>query len=186
MSPQGQIVSQRADRKYKEVHREEVRISDRERKRRPENKEKSKAYRQTEEWKQANLKARKRYRQTAKGKASDKRNDRKRSQTPKRKEQRREIDNRHRVKKMNLPGSHTNEEWTALCKLFDCRCVKCGNKFPLERLTRDHIIPVSMPGSTDNIENIQPLCLPCNAGKGNHYVADYRDKPIYWQQLPLL
>lgn len=203
MSPQGQIVSQRADRKYKEVHREEARIKDRERQQRPEYKEKSKIRMQTEEWKQANREAQKRYRPTPKGKANRERQYQKRFQTQKYKEMRQRAEkryrqtvkgklrttkgsNKYRIKKLNLPGSHTNGEWIALCKLFDCRCVKCGNQFALEKLTRDHIIPVSFPGSSDNIENIQPLCHSCNSSKGNHYVADYRNKPIYWQQLPLL
>jgi 5-methylcytosine-specific restriction endonuclease McrA len=40
-------------------------------------------------------------------------------------------------------------------------------------LTRDHIIPLGLPGASDSIDNIQPLCGPCNARKGRS-VKDYR------------
>ena len=41
-------------------------------------------------------------------------------------------------------------------------CVKCKSA---ESLTMDHIIPVKLGGS-DDIENLQTLCKPCNSSKG--------------------
>ena len=79
---------------------------------------------------------------------------------------------RHNMKRA-LPGSHTPAEWKALCERFDNRCVRCGEKRPL---TRDHVIPVSMPGSSDAIENIQPMCSPCTSMK-HCQTIDYRGKP---------
>jgi 5-methylcytosine-specific restriction endonuclease McrA len=52
------------------------------------------------------------------------------------------------------------------------RCLCCGAS---EALTADHVIPVSKGGSS-NIENIQPLCLPCNTRKGAR-IIDYRKGP---------
>ena len=66
-------------------------------------------------------------------------------------------------------GSYTPAEWQALCKSHGFCCVRCGKK---RRLTADHIIPVSKGGSS-YIENIQPLCMPCNSSKGVATV-DYR------------
>jgi 5-methylcytosine-specific restriction endonuclease McrA len=41
-------------------------------------------------------------------------------------------------------------------------CVRCKSK---ENLTMDHIVPVKLGGS-DDIENLQALCKPCNSSKG--------------------
>jgi 5-methylcytosine-specific restriction endonuclease McrA len=42
-------------------------------------------------------------------------------------------------------------------------CIECGTT---ERLTIDHIAPVSLGGS-DDISNLQTLCGSCNSRKGN-------------------
>lgn len=44
---------------------------------------------------------------------------------------------------------------------FSCR--RCGSS---EQLSVDHIIPVSRAG-TDDLDNLQTLCQPCNNKKGN-------------------
>jgi 5-methylcytosine-specific restriction endonuclease McrA len=59
-------------------------------------------------------------------------------------------------------GHHSRAEWLALLEAVGHRCVRCGRK---DRLTRDHVIPLSK-GGDDRIENIQPLCHWCNARKG--------------------
>lgn len=60
-----------------------------------------------------------------------------------------------------LLGHHTESEWLALLATFDGACATCGVR---DRITRDHIIPLSKGGS-DLIENIQPLCVSCNCKK---------------------
>jgi 5-methylcytosine-specific restriction endonuclease McrA len=69
---------------------------------------------------------------------------------------------RHRTAKKSNGGSFTAAEWTALCKHYHNRCLRCGKR---RKLTADHVIPVSKGGSS-NISNIQPLCGPCNSSKG--------------------
>lgn len=69
-------------------------------------------------------------------------------------------------------GSYTQEEWENLCATYNHRCIKCGLKRPL---AADHVIPVLLGGSS-NIDNIQPLCGPCNSIKGAK-TRDYRDRP---------
>lgn len=59
-------------------------------------------------------------------------------------------------------GSHTPQEWDAVCELYLRRCASCQS---VSRLEKDHIIPVSKGGS-NSIDNIQPLCRSCNARKG--------------------
>jgi hypothetical protein len=61
-------------------------------------------------------------------------------------------------------GSHTIGEWETLKSQYNWVCPSCGRAEPDISLTRDHIIPVSKGGS-NNIENIQPLCLSCNVSK---------------------
>jgi 5-methylcytosine-specific restriction endonuclease McrA len=69
-------------------------------------------------------------------------------------------------------GKHTLKEWEQLKKKFNYCCAACGRQEPFtdlwyEKLTEDHIIPVSK-GGTNYIDNIQPLCIICNCKKGNH------------------
>lgn len=59
-------------------------------------------------------------------------------------------------------GSFTEKEWLDLCKKVGGKCVCCG---VFEHLSVDHISPISKGGRND-IQNIQPLCLPCNLKKG--------------------
>lgn len=87
----------------------------------------------------------------------------------------REKTNRRRMLKLSIPGSHTTAEWESLCKQFKNLCVKCGEKRPL---TRDHVIPITRPGSSDFIANIQPLCKSCNSRKFNTAAIDYRLTPF--------
>lgn len=80
------------------------------------------------------------------------------------------IKNRRRAAKAGVNGSYTAEEFEALCEQYDNRCLRCGQD-DIE-LTADHVIPLSEGGSND-ISNIQPLCLDCNMSKGTKS-TDYR------------
>lgn len=73
----------------------------------------------------------------------------------------------------SIPGSFTDEEWQALKAKYDYTCLCCGKKEPEITLQVDHIIPLSKPGCTHNIDNIQPLCGSCNSRK-HREVIDYR------------
>lgn len=74
-----------------------------------------------------------------------------------------------REKAAAAKGTHTIFEWLALCAEFDQRCVRCGDRDPL---TKDHILAISKGGS-NAIDNIQPLCAPCNSAKGSYDRTDY-------------
>lgn len=65
--------------------------------------------------------------------------------------------------------TYTDEEWIGLRDFYDNRCLRCGST---EALVPDHVIPPSR-GGTNDISNIQPLCLPCNSSKGDN-TTDYR------------
>ena len=78
---------------------------------------------------------------------------------------------KRKARKAGLPGHFTAAEFSALCEKYNNRCVCCGKK---RKLTADHVIPITWKSSTNWIENIQPLCTPCNSGKRNHHATDYR------------
>lgn len=81
---------------------------------------------------------------------------------------------RRRTAKTNAGGSYTSYEWDQLIKQQDGRCLKCGKK---EKLTVDHVIPVSK-GGTSNIDNIQGLCQSCNSSKGTKSTGYRKQKGI--------
>lgn len=76
---------------------------------------------------------------------------------------------RRRTAITNAGGSFTKEEWRILKKFYNYRCLRCHKRKPL---TSDHVIPVSR-GGTSNIDNIQPLCSPCNSWKCDK-IVDFR------------
>jgi 5-methylcytosine-specific restriction endonuclease McrA len=77
---------------------------------------------------------------------------------------------RRRAQKTSAGGSYTRDQWQSLLLSFGNRCLWCGNDS--ERLTVDHVIPVSLGGTSD-ISNLQPLCFSCNSRKRNR-VMDFR------------
>ncbi len=88
-----------------------------------------------------------------------------------------ESKHRSAMRRGSTSGSHTNEEWKALCARYDNRCLLCFSK---KRLTRDHMVPLTQ-GGTDSIDNIGVLCMPCNARKNNRHLNCRPDRllPAY-------
>ncbi len=78
---------------------------------------------------------------------------------------------RRRTRITKAGGSYTASEFKNLCKQCHYKCLCCGKR---RKLTADHVVPVSK-GGTSNIDNIQPLCGPCNSKKGSK-CSDHRLK----------
>lgn len=76
---------------------------------------------------------------------------------------------RYRFLKMNSGGSHTKIQWEELKKQFNYMCLCCKKFEPDIKLTKDHILPISL-GGKDDISNIQPLCKRCNSQKYNKHI----------------
>lgn len=79
-------------------------------------------------------------------------------------EKRRRSDNARRSRKASVPNTLTREQWEAIKQAYGGRCAYCGER--RERLTQDHVIPISKQGGTV-AENIVPACRRCNSIKGN-------------------
>lgn len=70
---------------------------------------------------------------------------------------------------------YTQAEWDRLCAFYNHRCLCCGKRRPL---TVDHVVPVTKGGS-NLIQNLQPLCRPCNSRKSDQTI-DYRPTLPPW------
>jgi len=53
----------------------------------------------------------------------------------------------------------------AKCEQLGWRCQICGKELTRETATVDHIVPCKY-GGTNEIDNLQPLCMKCNCKKG--------------------
>lgn len=85
----------------------------------------------------------------------------------------------------NLPGEFTEPQFRTLTELCGGHCVLYDPDFCNEErgMERDHIIPATWPGSTNYIDNIQPMCKKHNRRKHNREAVDYRPvAAVKWSQ----
>lgn len=81
------------------------------------------------------------------------------------------------AKKKSLACDFTLKEWEEAKTFFEYECAYCGKK--LERLTQDHVVPLSK-GGTYTADNIIPACKSCNSSKHDKDLeAWYKTKPFY-------
>lgn len=80
---------------------------------------------------------------------------------------------RRRALKNNAFGDFSKDDLSRLTEAQDGKCLMCGKK---EKLTIDHIVPLSKGGSHE-ITNIQLLCFSCNSSK-KATTKDFRKKTL--------
>lgn len=78
-----------------------------------------------------------------------------------------------RLASAKVKGTHSKEDWEFLKGVSNHQCAKCGGGEPLEK---DHITPLYQGGS-DGLDNLQPLCVPCNRSKGPDN-TDHRSESV--------
>ena len=79
------------------------------------------------------------------------------------------IQNRLREKRLrNVIIKYSVDEWLSMKYSTNGICPCCNNKVGLNKITLDHIIPISKApkGMIYAINKIQALCLKCNLSKG--------------------
>lgn len=76
------------------------------------------------------------------------------------------------AKRRENGGTFSYQEWVDLKAEHDHRCLRCGKQESDIKLSVDHIIPISLGGKHEK-DNIQPLCVSCNARKRTK-IVDYR------------
>ncbi len=74
---------------------------------------------------------------------------------------------RLRARYRGLEEHYTASEWDTLLLCTGGVCAACGR---VGKLEVDHVVPLSVGGS-NTIDNLQPLCKPCNARKGAQTVC---------------
>ncbi|MBI4146050.1 HNH endonuclease [Candidatus Woesearchaeota archaeon] len=88
-------------------------------------------------------------------------------QSPKGKQSKRIRRQRRRERQHNVIRAYTQEEWNK--KLLQTKgvCPNCHKFVGVDKLTLDHIIPISKiwSGFQYHISHVQPLCHACNSGK---------------------
>lgn len=91
------------------------------------------------------------------------------------------IRNYQQIRRARLAGNGgllTTEEWNAILEFYGHKCLCCGRSDL--KLTIDHVLPIFL-GGRHTVDNVQPLCGPCNSRKKNKHI-DYRKE--YYHETP--
>ena len=76
-------------------------------------------------------------------------------------------ESKRRHKKKQITHLFTYNEWNIKLNKTNGYCPECSNFIGLDKLTLDHIIPISKApiGYVYTIDDVQPLCISCNSKK---------------------
>lgn len=76
----------------------------------------------------------------------------------------------------------TVAEWREMLIASDGRCSRCGLIVGIASLELDHVFPMSQ-GGAHAIDNVAPLCKPCNAAKSNRLPNGIKPKYRNWDEI---
>lgn len=62
-------------------------------------------------------------------------------------------------------------------------CAYCGEVFPMSKLSRDHVVPISK-GGKDTWMNVVTACITCNLRKGNKTLSSAGMELLYVPYTP--
>jgi 5-methylcytosine-specific restriction endonuclease McrA len=79
---------------------------------------------------------------------------------------------RRRAREFRAEGAHTASDLKAILARQNNCCVYCDADFAAVGKHLDHILPLILGGSNDP-ENLQYLCPPCNLAKGAKHPHDF-------------
>lgn len=76
-------------------------------------------------------------------------------------------------------------EWQSMVEVTEGYCLKCGVYVSVERMTMDHIVPLSLVGKVGvekaialgaihHINNVQPMCISCNRSKSDKIIKEVK------------
>lgn len=90
------------------------------------------------------------------------------------------INRKRRIKKAGLKHVFTKEEWDEKVEATNGVCSFCNQHIGYENMTLDHILPISKApeGFIYSIEDIQPMCRPCNSSKNNKITLENKQIKI--------
>ena len=79
---------------------------------------------------------------------------------------------KNRAIKLGIEGPHfTEEQWKGKLQQHNHTCHYCGKQD--DRLTVDHVIPLTDPNSSNSIDNVVPCCQSCNSRKLDRPVEQF-------------
>ena len=91
-------------------------------------------------------------------------------------------DHKRKARLRGNDATMTRAQWKSVLAWFENKCAYCQLWF--ERLTQDHVIPISR-GGAHAVDNIVPACRTCNARKYAR-TPEQAGMPIYWPAKPLV
>jgi 5-methylcytosine-specific restriction endonuclease McrA len=65
----------------------------------------------------------------------------------------------------NMGGSIRRRRKRRLYETYGAGCIYCSQKFPIDQLTLEHLVPRSL-GGANALYNLRLACLPCNSRRG--------------------